>query len=174
MQRKTFVKSTCTQLNTDFTLRVSKNYNPFTGIFPISMSWGSGLDCGSGYLGSIPSIRSPRVGPLMARRLTTSEIDVFGRPGVHVGVGSVRLRHLSAHDVGCPTAGLNFETGQLSRHFEAEISLNMTLNLNQPTNQPTVSIRVCWQRQINLHNRHKQSVVLCISMNFSYSIIIMH
>ena len=30
-----------------------------------------------------------------------------------------------------------WKTGQLSRHYIAEISLNMTLNHNQPTNQPT-------------------------------------
>ena len=28
-----------------------------------------------------------------------------------------------------------WETGQLSRHYIAEISLNVTLNHNQPTNQ---------------------------------------
>ena len=33
---------------------------------------GSGLDCGSEDPGSIPSLPSPRVGPLMARKLKTS------------------------------------------------------------------------------------------------------
>ena len=32
------------------------------------------------------------------------------------------------------TAGLNVETGYLSRHFIAEISLNVTLNHSQQTN----------------------------------------
>ena len=31
----------------------------------------------------------------------------------------------------CPAAGLNLETGHLSRHYIAEISLNVTLNHNQ-------------------------------------------
>ena len=46
--------------------------------------------------GSIPRLPSPRVGPLMARRLK----DVFGRPGARVEVGSARLRPLAAHGVG--------------------------------------------------------------------------
>ena len=32
---------------------------------------------------------------------------------------------------GCPAAGQNLETGHLSRHYIAEISLNVTLNHNQ-------------------------------------------
>ena len=36
--------------------------------------------------------------------------------------------------------GLNLETRQLSRHYITEISLNVTLNHNQPTNQPTKEI----------------------------------
>ena len=60
--------------------------------------------------------------------------DVFGRPGAHVGVGSAHIRPLAAHGVGSLAAGLNLETGQLSRHYIAEISLNVTLNHNQPTN----------------------------------------
>ena len=32
---------------------------------------------------------------------------------------------------GCPAAGQNLETGHLSRHYMAEISLNVTLNHNQ-------------------------------------------
>ena len=58
--------------------------------------------------------------------------DIYGRPGTRVGVVSARLRPLAAHGVGCLTAGLNLETGQLSQHSIAEISLNVTLN---PTNQ---------------------------------------
>ena len=63
--------------------------------------------------------------------------DVFGRPGARVGVGSTRLRPLAAHEVGCPAAGQNMEAGQLSRHFIAEISLNVTLNHNQSINVST-------------------------------------
>ena len=37
-----------------------------------TVSRGSGLDCGSEDPGSIPGIPSPRVGPLMDRRLKTS------------------------------------------------------------------------------------------------------
>ena len=61
--------------------------------------------------------------------------DVFGRPGARIGVGSARSRPLAAHDVGYPAVGQNWETGQLSRHYIAEISLSTTLNHNQPTNQ---------------------------------------
>ena len=42
------------------------------------------------------------------------------------------LKTLAAHGVGCPAAGQDLETGQLSRHYKAEISLNVTLNHNQP------------------------------------------
>ena len=65
----------------------------------------------------------------MARRL-----DVFGRPGACVRVGSAHKRPLAAHGVGCLTAGLNLKSGQLSCHkYLAEISVNVTLNHNQPT-----------------------------------------
>ena len=46
-------------------------------------------------------------------------------------VGSARYRPLAAHGIGCPAAGQNLETGQLSRHYVVEISLNVTLNHNQ-------------------------------------------
>ena len=59
--------------------------------------------------------------------------DVCVRPGARVGVGSARQRPLAAHGVGCPAASQNLETWQLSRHYIAEISLNVTLNHNQPT-----------------------------------------
>ena len=36
---------------------------------------------------------------------------------------------------GCPAAGQNLETGHLSRHYIAEISLNVTLNHNQQQQQ---------------------------------------
>ena len=63
--------------------------------------------------------------------------DVFGRPVAPVGVGSARLRPLAAHGVGCPAADLNVETGQLSRHYIAEILLNVTFNNNTLTYQLT-------------------------------------
>ena len=60
--------------------------------------------------------------------------DVFGRPGACVEVGSTCERSLAAHGVGCPEAGLNLKTGQLSRPYKAEILMNVTFNHNQPTN----------------------------------------
>ena len=38
-------------------------------------------------------------------------------------------------------ADLNLETGQLFRQYIAEISLNVTLNKNQPTNQSHIHIK---------------------------------
>ena len=52
--------------------------------------------------------------------------DVFGRPGARVGVGSAGNRPLAFHGVGCLAAGLILEIGQLSRHYIAEILLNVT------------------------------------------------
>ena len=81
--------------------------------------------------------------------------DIFGRPDARVGVGSSLYRPLAAHDVGCPTAGQNLETGQLSRHYIAKISLNVTLNHNQPTNQQVRNV---------LHSDRSCNVLLtCIS-----------
>ena len=48
--------------------------------YPPQWCRGSGLDCGSGDLGSIPGVPSPRVGPPMARRLVTSS-DVVRSAG---------------------------------------------------------------------------------------------
>ena len=54
---------------------------------------------------------------------------------------------VAAHGVGCPAAGLNLETGQLSRHDIAEILLNVMLNHNKPN-----------QNQNLIHNmKHKTS-----------------
>ena len=58
--------------------------------------------------------------------------DVFGHPIVHVMVGLARKRPLSCPCRWCPAAGLNLETGKLSGHYIAEISLNVTLNHNKP------------------------------------------
>ena len=91
---------------------------------------GRGLDCGSGDPCSISGIPSPHVGPRMARRLN----GVFGRPGARNGVGLARLVTLVAHGVWCTAVGKNLETGQLFRHYIAEILLNVTLNHIQPTN----------------------------------------
>ena len=61
------------------------------------------------------------------RRLRTSRCPSRGRLGT--------LKTPSCQWRGCPAAGQNLETGLLSRHYIAEISLNVTLNNNQPTNQ---------------------------------------
>ena len=62
------------------------NFAYFTSKYQPRWHRGSGLDCGSEDPGSIPGIPPPRVGTLMAKEVK----DVFGRPGVRVGVGSAR------------------------------------------------------------------------------------
>ena len=57
------------------------------------------------------------------RRLRTSRCPCRGRLGT--------LKTPSCPWRGCPAAGQNLETGHLSRHYIAEISLNATLNHNQ-------------------------------------------
>ena len=57
------------------------------------------------------------------RRLWTSRCPCRGRLGT--------LKTPSCLWRGCPAAGQNLETGHLSRHYIAEISLNVTLNHNQ-------------------------------------------
>ena len=57
------------------------------------------------------------------RRLRTSRCPCRGRLGT--------LKTPSCPWRGCPAAGQNLETGHLSRHYIAEISLNVTLNHNQ-------------------------------------------
>ena len=59
------------------------------------------------------------------RRLRTSRCPCRGRLGT--------LKTPSCPWCGCPAAGQNLETGHLSRHYIAEISLNVTLNHNQQT-----------------------------------------
>ena len=54
--------------------------------------------------------------------------EVFGRPDALVVICLARYIPRAAHGVGCPAAGLNSEAGQLSRHYIAEIWLNVTLN----------------------------------------------
>ena len=49
-----------------------RNYLHFVCRCPPCWRGGSRLDCGVGDLGSIPGIPSPRVGPLLGRRLSTS------------------------------------------------------------------------------------------------------
>ena len=50
---------------------------------------------------------------------------------------------------GCPAAGQNLETGHLSRHYIAEISLNVTLNHNQQQQQQLIrnGTFVVWKLQ---------------------------
>ena len=43
---------------------------------------------------------------------------------------------------GYQAVGLDLETGQLSCHYIAELSLNVMLNLSQPTNQPIYSLKI--------------------------------
>ena len=57
------------------------------------------------------------------RRLRTSRCPCRGRLGT--------LKTPSCPWRECPAAGQNLETGHLSRHYIAEISLNVTLNHNQ-------------------------------------------
>ena len=57
------------------------------------------------------------------RRPRTSRCPCQGRLGT--------LKTPSCPWRGCPAAGQNLETGHLSRHYIAEISLNVTLNHNQ-------------------------------------------
>ena len=57
------------------------------------------------------------------RRLRTSRCPCRGRLGT--------LKTPSCPWRGCPAAGQNLETRHLSRHYIAEISLNVTLNHNQ-------------------------------------------
>ena len=57
------------------------------------------------------------------RRLRTSRCPCRGRLGT--------LKNPCCPWRGCPAAGQNLETGHLSRHYIAEISLNVTLNHNQ-------------------------------------------
>ena len=61
------------------------------------------------------------------RRLRTSRCPCRGRLGT--------LKTPSCPWRGCPAAGQNLETGHLSRHYIAEISLNVTLNHNQHQQQ---------------------------------------
>ena len=57
------------------------------------------------------------------RRLLTSRCPCRGRRST--------LKTPSCPWRGCPAAGQNLETGHLSRHYIADISLNVTLNHNQ-------------------------------------------
>ena len=57
------------------------------------------------------------------RRLRTSRCPCPGR------LGTLKTPSCPWH--GCPAAGQNLETGHLSRHYIAEISLNVTLNHKQ-------------------------------------------
>ena len=61
------------------------------------------------------------------RRIRTSRCPCRGRPGT--------LKTPSCPWRGCPAAGQTLETGHLSRHYIAEISLNVTLNHNQQQQQ---------------------------------------
>ena len=80
------------------------------------------------------------------RRLRTSRCPCRGRLGA--------LKTPSCPWRGCPAAGQNLETGHLSRHYIAEISLNVTLNHNQQQQLEYESGEVwSWLIQ-NPHNDH--------------------
>ena len=66
------------------------------------------------------------------RRLRTSRCPCRGRLGT--------LKTPCCPWRGCPAAGQNLETGHLSRHYIAEISLNVTLNHKQ-TNKQNKSLK---------------------------------
>ena len=68
------------------------------------------------------------------RRLRTSRCPCRGRLGT--------LKTPSCPWRGCPAAGQNLETGHLSRHYIAEISLNVTLNHNQQQQQHTIFMKL--------------------------------
>ena len=65
------------------------------------------------------------------RRLQTSRCPCWGRLGT--------LKTPSCPWRKCPAAGQNLETGHLSRHYIAEISLNVTLNHKQQTKTTKLS-----------------------------------
>ena len=69
------------------------------------------------------------------RRLRTSRCPCWGRLGT--------LNTPSCPWRGCPAAGQNLETGHLSRHYIAEISLNVTLNHNQQQQQQQALLILC-------------------------------
>ena len=95
---------------------------------------GSGLDFGSEDPVQFPAYPH-RVWALWwqggKRRLRTSRFPIRGRLGT--------LKTPSCPWRGCPAAGQNLETGHLSRHYIAEISLNVTLNHNQQQ-QPYMAV----------------------------------
>ena len=66
------------------------------------------------------------------RRLRTSRCPCRGRLGT--------LKTPSCPWRGCPAAGQNLETGHLSRHYIAEIPLNVTLNHKQTNKQTQLKV----------------------------------
>ena len=70
------------------------------------------------------------------RRLRTSRCPCRGRLGT--------LNTPSCPWRGCPAAGQKLETGHLSCHYIAEISLNVTLNHNQQ--QRHIDVQADWRR----------------------------
>ena len=91
------------------------------------------------------------------RRLRTSRCPCRGRLGT--------LKTPSCPWRGCPAADQNLETGHLSRHYKAAISLNVTLNHNQ---QSTTTSRKCDNR-IDRHkdrrtDRRRIKLSLCAAM----------
>ena len=84
------------------------------------------------------------------RRLRTSRCPCRGRLGT--------LKTPSCPWRGCPAASQYLETGHLSHHYIAEISLNVTLNHNQ-------------HNQLNLHSDSHQ---INIKQSNEYELMLMH
>ena len=77
------------------------------------------------------------------KRFRTSRCPCRGRLGT--------LKTPSCPWRGRPAAGQNLETGHLSRHYIAEISLNVTLNYNQQQQQQKTLFLICHMSNIYLY-----------------------
>ena len=92
------------------------------------------------------------------RRLRTSRCPCRGRLGT--------LKTPSCPWRGCPAAGQNLETGHLSRHYIAEISLNVTLNHHQQQQQikpNEIHVTFCYEnvnKAARVKSVHKMAFVL--------------
>ena len=82
------------------------------------------------------------------RRLRTSRCPCRGRLGT--------IKTPSCPWRGCPAAGQNLETGHMSRHYIAEILLNVTLNHKQQKQQQQQQ-----KIQVNVGNKNIEIVILC-------------
>ena len=107
------------------------------------------------------------------RRLRTSRCPCRGRLGT--------LKTPSCPWRGCPAAGQNLETGHLSRHYIAEISLNVMWNHNQQQQQ-RIFIKLfihevkntsnIWVLGLYLFNKFQESIFICLLGHFVVQIYI--